>query len=1146
MRKQKHIEKILLLAVFLILVVSLAFAAVSSNNPSACSGAWTSCTNAFTDDGTIATASSGNSGEWQGYGFSVPVGDQIDRVELQIDFFASETNGYIDVQVSDDGGTTYGPVHSVGGNVAEQTYLIDVTDDFSWTPTGVSDSNLRVKVDCTKIGKGRPPTCSMDYLAVTVEHNLAVCTRGSPIVVISPATQRTDAGNVLQYTVDVTSGDTDACGSSAFDLTHSIPSGWSGTFAATPLTISGGATSQTTFSLTSSPTALVGSEMFTITATNQDSLLTGESSAMYEVVDAGSPVILMKDPSTCSGEWSSCGNAFTDGGGSASASTGIGGTWDGYSFAVPTNALIDMVEISVDFAATSTNTFVDIQVSNDGGVTYGTAHRIGGNAVEQTFLINLTSDFAWTASGINDPNFMVRAACVKEGRGRGGDCMLDYLPVEIVYRVPEQVDTIPVANPSATPSSGDELLNVSFTGNFTDGESPFTFTWDFNDGGNATVQNPTHRFSAGTYNVSFTVTDVDGDADTANVLVTVNSVVCTPMTCESLGAFCGNLSDGCGGQLDCGTCTNGQVCDMNLYMCVPPTASPIIIDQRIATGEDDAEESSTGSISRSSSDLELMTDNSTQRAVLVRYQLNIPPGATIQNAYLQFTVDETTSEATQLTIAGEASDNSSPVSPMDYDLSTRPTTTASVSWAPVPWTSVDEEGPDQRTPELMTVLQEVINRPGWLAGNFMSFLINGTGKRVARSYNSAAEKSALLHVEYLPQCTVDTDCPFGQQCSASMCVAPLNLYVPPPNFKVAFIADTDYGSDFQGVLTLIKNEDADMVIHAGDLGYGTSSEPFVPGLWEDDIETVLDPSWQSSGKMTEFNTTCSLFPYFISMGNHENGDVLSHWTQESNSSGYRGYREFLRDRVNCHGIALDNDANPNNDGTRSSFAYQNLFVALMAPGESCTMDCGGTDAEKIDYIRRKMGGNQYLWDIGAWHKLMDALQVGDKGDSHSYDTYDEVRKAGGIIATAHEHSYERTWVLDSFSSCSPHTNTTSSCSVVDTVDPLTIKPDEDGLPGQTFAFVSGAGGKSLQPQLRCADNPTNGAYNYPYGCNGEWASIMTEEDFGGSTVFGAFFIEFNIDGDPRKARAYFKTVDGQVWENEPFIINNTAPGILVN
>ena len=62
MRKQKHIEKILLLAVFLILVVSLAFAAVSSNNPSACSGAWTSCTNAFTDDGTIATASSGNSG----------------------------------------------------------------------------------------------------------------------------------------------------------------------------------------------------------------------------------------------------------------------------------------------------------------------------------------------------------------------------------------------------------------------------------------------------------------------------------------------------------------------------------------------------------------------------------------------------------------------------------------------------------------------------------------------------------------------------------------------------------------------------------------------------------------------------------------------------------------------------------------------------------------------------------------------------------------------------------------------------------------------------------------------------------------------------------------------------------------------------
>jgi hypothetical protein len=31
-----------------------------------------------------------------------------------------------------------------------------------------------------------------------------------------------------------------------------------------------------------------------------------------------------------------------------------------------------------------------------------------------------------------------------------------------------------------------------------------------------------------------------------------------------------------------------------------------------------------------------------------------------------------------------------------------------------------------------------------------------------------------------------------------------------------------------------------------------------------------------------------------------------------------------------------------------------------------------------------------------------------------------------------------------------------------------------------------------------------------------------------SIEFGALFIDFHVDGDPRKARAYFKTVSGAV------------------
>jgi len=37
-------------------------------------------------------------------------------------------------------------------------------------------------------------------------------------------------------------------------------------------------------------------------------------------------------------------------------------------------------------------------------------------------------------------------------------------------------------------------------------------------------------------------------------------VACTPLTCASLGYNCGQASDGCGGLLSCGTCTNPQYC----------------------------------------------------------------------------------------------------------------------------------------------------------------------------------------------------------------------------------------------------------------------------------------------------------------------------------------------------------------------------------------------------------------------------------------------------------------------------------------------------------------------------------------------------------------------------------------------------------
>jgi serine protease AprX len=80
----------------------------------------------------------------------------------------------------------------------------------------------------------------------------------------------------------------------------------------------------------------------------------------------------------------------------------------------------------------------------------------------------------------------------------------------------------PVANFSASPTSGFAPLAVSFTNLSTGG--PTAWAWDFGDGGTATIQNPSHTYaSAGTYTVSLTVTAPGGsDGETKIGYITVD------------------------------------------------------------------------------------------------------------------------------------------------------------------------------------------------------------------------------------------------------------------------------------------------------------------------------------------------------------------------------------------------------------------------------------------------------------------------------------------------------------------------------------------------------------------------------------------------------------------------------------------------
>ena len=172
------------------------------------------------------------------------------------------------------------------------------------------------------------------------------------------------------------------------------------------------------------------------------------------------------------------------------------------------------------------------------------------------------------------------------------------------------------------------------------------------------------------------------------------------------------------------------------------------ITQRIAAGSDDGEEDSGTAISLTDAVLDLVNDGgSGNQTVAVRFpNVSIPVTAVITNAYIEFSVAQTDSGVTNLTIAGEDVDTSAALSTTAGDLSVRTTTNARATWSNVPaWNTVNAV---HQSPDLTAIVQEIVNRPGWTTGNAMTFLITGSGQRRAHAYEGDAGRAPNLVIQY--------------------------------------------------------------------------------------------------------------------------------------------------------------------------------------------------------------------------------------------------------------------------------------------------------------------------------------------------------------------------------------------------------------
>jgi hypothetical protein len=238
---------------------------------------------------------------------------------------------------------------------------------------------------------------------------------------------------------------------------------------------------------------------------------------------------------------------------------------------------------------------------------------------------------------------------------------------------------------------------------------------------------------------------------------------------------------------------------------------------------------------------------------------------------------------------------------------------------------------------------------------------------------------------------------------------PARADVPPPGLVIAYMGDGPRNDlNAVSVYRLVRDYGADAVIHSGDTDYDER-----PDWFERRIDETLGP----------------MFPYFLSVGNHDDGPV---WKKYA-----------ARFQARCNRIP---QATCEGDyGINSVVRYRGLTVVLSG------VNVMGSGHER--YASAALSSSDSAWKVCSWHKRLTGNAVAEVCRQH-----------GAFIINGHEHNYRRTTTLRDVPRLLPSTEFT---------DPGLLHL----APGATFMVWNGLGGSAITPATSCCSGAWVASYD---------------------------------------------------------------------